>query len=159
MKPSTILITSVVVPAAVMALWKINVLTINAAIGAVGCVCSTAPLPQCAVTAVAGIILAAMTAINGGTNSGTEGASTGVRDLPPVTHFLPDGTVLGYLNIGALEVGIWHTVQAGGHTLRASRHADGFNILRASLSDSNLDKRAPNRNLIEDVSAQFSDRN
>lgn len=99
-----------------------------------------------------------MSGINAGQNSGTTGGIT--RNIHSVVHYHPNGTTYGHLNTAALEVGKWHTVQIGKHMLRASKDPRGFNIVRGSATASGgaLSKRQ-NANAIEDMSAQFGDRN
>nr|POF02227.1 hypothetical protein CFP56_65492 [Quercus suber] len=173
MKAQYLGLTSVLLPNIVLALtWSLNERVILAGLTAVGIACGIgSSVPNCAIVAGVAIFSTIFSALfnNGGTTGtvGTTGdlesgaAPPGIqkRHSYPVKHYHADGSVYDYLNTSALEVGVWHTVQSGEHILRASKHAEGFNILQMDLKANGIVARATDENAIDTVSAQFGDGN
>lgn len=166
MKIIVLLLFAIVTPSVVFALWRINVAVTTAALGAIGFTCASGAAPACAIAAAAAIIIIAMSGINNGDAVGqTGGPSVGAqgKDSVLVQHFLPNGTIHNYLNTAAIEVGVDHIVQTGEITLRASKHINGSNRLRALLRPSGaqdrLGKKAVDPNEVAEIDSYFGDRN
>lgn len=167
MRINSVFLFGVLMPSIALALWRINVAVTTAALGAIGYACASGAAPACAIAATAAIIITAMSGIN---NGDPVGQATGptvaarIQSSLPVQHFLPNGTIHSYLNTAALEVGVEHIVQTGEITLRASKHPNGSNRLRASLLPSGGQqgrraKRAVDPNAIEEIDSYFGNRN
>lgn len=166
MKINNLVLFGVVTPSVVLALWRIQATVAGAALGAVGYACASGAAPACAIAAAAAIIITALSGINGGQTDGQTGGGTARKPRGPglmaVQHFLPNGTVHDYLNTAALEVGVEHLVQTGGVDIHASKHPDGLNRLRVSLSGQGAQGRLGKRvdpNAIEEIDAFYGNRN
>lgn len=167
MRINSVFLFGVLMPSIAFALWRINVAVTTAALGAIGYACASGAAPACAIAAAAAIIITAMSGINNGDPVGQATGPTVVALIQsslPVQHFLPNGNIHSYLNTAALEVGVEHIVQTGEITLRASKHPNGSNRLRASLlpnggQQGRRAKRVVDPNAIEEIDSYFGNRN
>ncbi|KAH0370258.1 hypothetical protein KCU65_g2645, partial [Aureobasidium melanogenum] len=160
MKLSSLALVSTIAPCVVFAVWRLDARVLVPALGAIGYVCASGSIPNCAIAAVASLILTAISGINQGTPDGTNGSPVRRAEGHSIKHYHTDGSVFDFLNTTALESGVWHRVVTNGVELLASKHADGHNMLKATLQPSEgISKRADDPNAISEVTAQWGNRN